>query len=82
VKKLLPLAAGLALLTSGCLLTLFGYPPHVFRGTPPPGIEGRAIAVGAQAPSFELPTSSGATFSLKEALSHGPVVLVFYRGHW
>ena len=35
-----------------------------------------------RAPLFELPTASGEPFALADALPRGPVVLVFYRGHW
>ncbi|MFG2523531.1 peroxiredoxin-like family protein [Streptomyces sp. NPDC048527] len=41
-----------------------------------------ALATGAQAPDFTLPTATGATSTLSELLTHGPVVLTFYRGAW
>lgn len=53
------------------------FPPNPTRAAPPPGIESRALAVGASAPGFTLPDSSGKDFHLK-----GPAVVVFYRGHW
>ena len=34
------------------------------------------------APSFVLPDSQGRTMSLQDFLGRGPVVLVFFRGHW
>jgi peroxiredoxin len=37
---------------------------------------------GAIAPQFELPNASGKLVALKDALSHGNVVLTFYRGTW
>jgi peroxiredoxin len=40
------------------------------------------IAVGAIAPSFELPDATGQRVSLAERLQGGPVVLLFYRGDW
>lgn len=52
------------------------------RESPPPGIEERALAVGAQAPGLTLDSTRGGTWSLTEALEGGPVVLVFYRGDW
>lgn len=35
-----------------------------------------------QAPDFVLPTVFGELVSLAEARKEGPVLLVFYRGHW
>lgn len=43
---------------------------------------GRAIAIGDVAPEIRLVDSSGVTRSLTKALDTGPVVLLFYRGHW
>lgn len=40
------------------------------------------LAVGATAPALELPAADGSAFKLADALAAGPVVLVFYRGHW
>ncbi|MBI3447705.1 MAG: hypothetical protein HY049_02105 [Acidobacteria bacterium] len=56
--------------------------PNPRRQTPPSGIEGRAVAPGAVAPSFVLESSQGGTWDLSKALQEGPVVLVFYRGSW
>ncbi|MEU3252318.1 peroxiredoxin-like family protein [Streptomyces sp. NPDC006997] len=42
----------------------------------------RALAVGAQAPSFALPSATGRTVALDALLAEGPVVLTFYRGAW
>ncbi|GAA0482549.1 peroxiredoxin-like family protein [Streptomyces olivaceiscleroticus] len=42
----------------------------------------RALAAGAQAPDFTLPTATGDTRTLGELLAQGPVVLTFYRGAW
>lgn len=41
-----------------------------------------APSQGDAAPDFELPTHSGETFVLSEALAEGPVLLMFYRGFW
>ncbi len=38
--------------------------------------------VGGALPDFELPDQDGKTWQLSDHLSHGPVVLVFYRGDW
>jgi peroxiredoxin len=40
------------------------------------------LAVGDHAPDFDLPDAVGRTVSLRERLSGGAVVLVFYRGEW
>lgn len=34
------------------------------------------------APDFTLPDHTGAPVTLSQALDSGPVLLVFYRGHW
>ena len=39
-------------------------------------------AVGAEAPDFELRAADGAPFRLADRVHAGPLVLVFYRGHW
>jgi uncharacterized membrane protein YgcG len=36
----------------------------------------------ASAPDFTLPDHLGRPVSLAERRAHGPVLLVFYRGHW
>jgi len=39
-------------------------------------------AVGDPAPDFSVVDSHGAPFTLSDRRAAGPVVLVFYRGHW
>lgn len=39
----------------------------------------RALAPGTKAPDFSLPANDGKVFSLREALSRGPVVLAFFK---
>jgi len=46
------------------------------------GILDGTVKVGDQAPDFSLQNADGQVFSLKDLLSHGPVVLSFYRGKW
>ncbi|MBZ9894582.1 MULTISPECIES: peroxiredoxin-like family protein [unclassified Mesorhizobium] len=46
------------------------------------GLAERATQAGEQAPSFRLRDGNGRAFSSREALRHGPMVLVFYRGRW
>ena len=41
-----------------------------------------ALALGDDAPDFELPTATGGTFSLSRARQDGEVALVFFRGFW
>ncbi len=41
-----------------------------------------ALALGAKAPSFTLPSDLGDAVSLASLIEKGAVVLVFYRGHW
>ena len=38
-----------------------------------------ALTAGTQAPQFELPTMDGSKFSLREALSRGPVLAIFFK---
>jgi hypothetical protein len=40
------------------------------------------LATSAPAPDFTLASHTGAPVTLTSALANGPVVLVFYRGHW
>ena len=48
-----------------------------------PRAPGQALpGPGAPAPDFTLPVGGGGEVTLKEKLAEGPVVLVFYRGHW
>ncbi|UPJ48554.1 AhpC/TSA family protein [Bradyrhizobium sp. 200] len=46
------------------------------------GLAERAAHAGEQAPAFRLRDGHGRSFSSREALRRGPVVLVFYRGRW
>lgn len=42
----------------------------------------QALAIGEQAPDFTLPSASGGKVNLMELAAAGPVVIIFYRGHW
>src|SRR5947209_16264315 len=46
------------------------------------GVAERILAVGAQAPRFELPDQEGNPVSSDELLSRGRLVICFYRGRW
>jgi peroxiredoxin len=44
--------------------------------------EAKGLEVGIKAPMFKASDANGKSFSLQDALAQGPVVLIFYRGHW
>jgi peroxiredoxin len=46
------------------------------------GIAARALKVGAKAPDFSLPDSTGKVVTLSGLLARGPAVVTFYRGGW
>lgn len=46
------------------------------------GLEGRALKVGAKAPSFRLRSSGGEWISSSDLLAKGPLIIAFYRGGW
>jgi peroxiredoxin len=46
------------------------------------GAAQRALKVGSRAPLFTLKDAKGREFSLSELLTHGPLVISFYRGVW
>lgn len=46
------------------------------------GLPEKALGEGDSAPGFALPADAGGTVALETALTHGPVVLVFFRGGW
>jgi hypothetical protein len=46
------------------------------------GIMDRIVRVGQPAPDFTLPNIAGASVSLADLRTRGPVVLSFYRGRW
>jgi peroxiredoxin len=48
--------------------------PGPVRETPP--------KPGETAPDFELSDSTGAPQRLSDLCASGPLVLLFYRGHW
>ena len=41
-----------------------------------------ALGIGDQPAQFVLPRAGGGDVSLADKLAAGPVVLIFYRGHW
>jgi peroxiredoxin len=42
----------------------------------------RPPALREVAPDFTLPDANGASRRLADLCAQGPLVLVFYRGHW
>jgi hypothetical protein len=42
----------------------------------------RALELGVTVGDFVLPRSGGGATSLETARQEGPVVIIFYRGHW
>ena len=44
--------------------------------------QAQGLSTGVKAPDFQAIDSKGNIFKLEEALKEGPVVIVFYRGHW
>ena len=60
--------SALLAVTTGCVTAL-----HVTASSAP---------VTGKAPAFVLPAQDGQRVALADALAHGPVVLVFYRGFW
>ena len=41
-----------------------------------------ALAIGDTAPDFVVPGPFDTSFRLSQVAADGPVVLIFYRGHW
>src|SRR5437660_12442751 len=46
------------------------------------GAAGHALKEGAQPPDFTLPDARGTAVKSWHLLTHGPVVVTFYRGQW
>ena len=44
--------------------------------------EARGLQSGTKAPVFAARDAENSVFKLSDALKKGPVVLIFYRGHW
>ena len=42
----------------------------------------KAPKIGDVVKDFTLPRASGGEFKLSEALKKGPMLIMFYRGHW
>ena len=46
------------------------------------GIEQHILPIGAKAPEFELPDSSGRIVRSSDLLTIGPLIISFFRGRW
>jgi peroxiredoxin len=46
------------------------------------GIEQHILAIGAKAPDFALPDSSGRLVKSSDLLALGPLIISFFRGRW
>lgn len=44
--------------------------------------DAHVVAIGKEAPDFAIPNQYGQTVRLSSFKGKGPVLLVFYRGHW
>jgi peroxiredoxin len=44
--------------------------------------EAEGLEIGTKAPDFNAPDQQENDYSLSRALENGPVVMIFYRGHW
>ena len=42
----------------------------------------QALGIGDTAPDFTVPGPFGSEVTLSDYAAKGPVVLIFYRGHW
>ncbi len=96
MKRVFFLAAGLALSTASAVLSAAEdpYPRYKPSTRSPEPIDIRtnaygasrsapnALEIGARAPDFTVPRAGGGTVSLRDAHQDGPVVIIFYRGHW
>ena len=60
------------------LLSAFTYAFFWAAALPAPDV----VTIGAPAPEFVLPDQHGSPVMLAEYREAGPVLLVFYRGHW
>lgn len=62
----------------GALLALFVFAFFWIADLPAPAVESAVAA----APEFTLPDQDERPTVLRDAYAAGPVLLVFYRGHW
>lgn len=63
-------------------LLLFGTYAFMNRSTKYLKGDPQGLPVSTAAPDFNISDQDEQPFALKDALKDGPVVLIFYRGHW
>jgi len=70
------------ILIAALMLTVFA--GYAFMYTSTKNLKGdpKGLPVGTAAPDFRISDQDEQPFALKDALKDGPVVLIFYRGHW
>jgi cytochrome oxidase Cu insertion factor (SCO1/SenC/PrrC family) len=51
-------------------------------GSSTPAEASETLSAGSIAPNFSLASASGERFDLHAEAAKGPIVVVFYRGHW
>ena len=78
----LPLPALAALIAVSCAVTpdATAESPGAVDATH--AVTATGLEAGDLAPDVALTGRDGASWTLSEALQRGPVVLIFYRGHW
>ena len=79
VRRRRTLSARLLFGTDVSLAVLWAVVFFVLLRLPPPAADFERLA---EAPDFMLPDHDGRPVALREARAKGPVLLVFYRGHW
>lgn len=72
-RRLTGVLAGIEAVLVGLFVFAFFFLLAVPKGTGAPL---------TQAPDFTLPDQEGRPFTLSAELAKGPVLLIFYRGHW
>jgi peroxiredoxin len=64
------------------LITLFAGYAFMYRSSKNLKGDPQGLPVGTAAPDFRISDQDEQPFALSDALKDGPVVLIFYRGHW
>lgn len=68
--------------TTLILITILMMNSNLFSQTTRSADEAKGLATGQKAPLFSAIDAENELFNLSQALESGPVVLIFYRGHW
>lgn len=70
------------IINTGSILLLFLISTQIMAQQYRSAKEAQGLEVGAKAPLFAAMDQDSNHFKLERALEKGPVVLIFYRGHW